>query len=50
MGCRDHVFFFSYVQPKQEGGVGGMWSDADALAEVNGMSAFHFPVERVLCC
>ena len=31
----DHVFFFSYVQPTQKGGVTGMWSDADALAEVN---------------
>lgn len=35
---RDHVFFFSYVQPKQKGGVGGMWREADELAEVNGMS------------
>lgn len=31
----DHVFFFSYVQPTQKGGVTGMWSDADALAEIN---------------
>lgn len=35
LGLRDHVFFFSYVQPKQKGGIGGMWEDADALAEVN---------------
>lgn len=34
--CRDCVFFFSYVQPKQKGGVGGMWQDADELADVNG--------------
>ncbi|KAF2165048.1 hypothetical protein M409DRAFT_24434 [Zasmidium cellare ATCC 36951] len=31
----DCVFFFSYVQPKQKGGVGGMWKEADELAEVN---------------
>lgn len=31
----DHVFFFSYVQPSQQGGVTSMWSDADALADVN---------------
>lgn len=31
----DHVFFFSYTQPQQKGGVLGMWSDADALAKVN---------------
>lgn len=31
----DHVFFFSYTQPDQKGGVLGMWSDADALAKVN---------------
>ena len=32
---RDHVFFFSYMQPQQKGGVLNMWSDADALAKVN---------------
>lgn len=32
---RDHVFFFSYTQPQQKGGLLGMWSDADALAKVN---------------
>lgn len=39
-GCfnRDYIFFFSYMQPQQEGSVLGMWSDADALAEVNCMS------------
>lgn len=31
----DHVFFFSYTQPQQAGGVLNMWSDADALAKVN---------------
>lgn len=31
----DHVFFFSYTQPQQKGGVLSMWSDADALAKVN---------------
>lgn len=33
--CSDHVFFFSYVQPAQKGGVLGMWSNADELAKVN---------------
>ncbi|CAK1357289.1 unnamed protein product [Cercospora beticola] len=31
----DHVFFFSYAQSKQKGEVLGMWSDADALADIN---------------
>lgn len=31
----DHVFFFSYTQPQQKGGVLNMWSDADALAKIN---------------
>ncbi|PVH72836.1 NAD(P)-binding protein [Cadophora sp. DSE1049] len=31
----DHVFFFSYMQPTQKGGILSMWSDADALADVN---------------
>ncbi|KAF2092877.1 hypothetical protein NA57DRAFT_61983 [Rhizodiscina lignyota] len=31
----DHVFFFSYLQPKQEGKPLSMWSNADELAEVN---------------
>ena len=31
----DFVFFFSYTQPRQTGGVLSMWSDADALAKVN---------------
>lgn len=35
MTFSDHVFFFSYTQPQQKGGVIGMWSDADALAKVN---------------
>jgi hypothetical protein len=35
----DHVFFFSYTQPDQKGGVLGMWSDADALAKINGSSS-----------
>lgn len=33
----DHVFFFSYMQPQQVGGVLNMWSDADALSKVNCM-------------
>ncbi|KAK5175839.1 uncharacterized protein LTR77_000979 [Saxophila tyrrhenica] len=35
IGKVDHVFFFSYTQPQQKGGLLGMWSDADALAKVN---------------
>lgn len=32
----DHVFFFSYMQQEGEkGGMSGMWSDADALVDVN---------------
>ncbi|KAK5226439.1 hypothetical protein LTR47_009117 [Exophiala xenobiotica] len=31
----DHVFFFSYMQPAQKGGILGMWSDADELTKVN---------------
>ncbi|XMA16762.1 hypothetical protein WAI453_009553 [Rhynchosporium graminicola] len=31
----DHVFFFSYMQPSQKGGILSMWSDADILADVN---------------
>ena len=37
---RDHVFFFSYTQPQQKGGVLSMWSDADAMAEVNCKTPF----------
>lgn len=37
-GCSDYVFFFSYAQPKQQGGVTGMWSDAEALVDVNSTS------------
>ncbi|KAL1890770.1 hypothetical protein Sste5346_008095 [Sporothrix stenoceras] len=32
----DYVFFFSYMQPKQQGGTLNMWSDAEALAKING--------------
>ncbi|KAI1609398.1 hypothetical protein EDD37DRAFT_640460 [Exophiala viscosa] len=32
----DHVFFFSYMQPVQKGGVLNMWSDAEELTRVNG--------------
>jgi nucleoside-diphosphate-sugar epimerase len=31
----DHVLFFSYAQPSQKGGIGGMRSDADALSDPN---------------
>ncbi|KAL4906358.1 hypothetical protein BDW74DRAFT_177372 [Aspergillus multicolor] len=31
----DYVFFFSYMQPPQDGNVLGMWSDAEAMTEVN---------------
>ncbi|KAL5001184.1 hypothetical protein BDV10DRAFT_192384 [Aspergillus recurvatus] len=32
---RDYVFFFSYMQPQQEGNVLGMWSDAEGLTNIN---------------
>lgn len=38
----DHVFFFSYAQSKQKGEVLGMWSDADALADINTMLISNF--------
>ncbi|KXT03399.1 hypothetical protein AC579_3967 [Pseudocercospora musae] len=38
----DYVFFFSYTQPRQKGGVLGMWADADALAEVNNALIANF--------
>ncbi|KAJ0413957.1 hypothetical protein BJY00DRAFT_295991 [Aspergillus carlsbadensis] len=31
----DYVFFFSYMQPTQEGNILGMWSDAEELARIN---------------
>ncbi|KAL4992092.1 hypothetical protein BDW68DRAFT_150493 [Aspergillus falconensis] len=31
----DYVFFFSYMQPQQEGNVLGMWSDAEGLTKIN---------------
>ncbi|KAL3462669.1 hypothetical protein BJX64DRAFT_299414 [Aspergillus heterothallicus] len=31
----DYVFFFSYMQPTQEGKILGMWSDAEELARIN---------------
>lgn len=40
----DHVFFFSYMQPRQKGGILSMWSDADALADVNGMSRLRLMI------
>ena len=36
ISASDHVFFFSYMQTTQKGGILSMWSDADALADVNG--------------
>ncbi|KAL4960380.1 SDR family oxidoreductase [Aspergillus stella-maris] len=38
----DHVFFFSYSQPAQEGNVLGMWSDAKALTQVNATLLSNF--------
>jgi hypothetical protein len=43
---RDYAFFFSYMQPEQKGNILGMWSNADALAEVNcklTLGAFRSP-------
>ncbi|OCT51767.1 NAD dependent epimerase/dehydratase family protein [Cladophialophora carrionii] len=45
----DHVFFFSYMQPKQEGDVLSMWSNAQELADLNGENSLSFPArERVI--
>ncbi|KAL4797711.1 hypothetical protein BDV19DRAFT_387139 [Aspergillus venezuelensis] len=38
----DHIFFFSYSQPPQEGNVLGMWSDAKALTRVNATLLSNF--------
>ncbi|KAL4928355.1 SDR family oxidoreductase [Aspergillus undulatus] len=38
----DYVFFFSYMQPQQEGNVLGMWSDAEALTKINSTLLINF--------
>ncbi|KAH6699958.1 hypothetical protein BKA64DRAFT_714247 [Cadophora sp. MPI-SDFR-AT-0126] len=38
----DYIFFFSYVQPRQSGALGTMWSDAKALSEVNSRLLHNF--------
>jgi hypothetical protein len=35
-GCRDYIFYFSYVHLPPEGN--NLWSNADQLAAVNGKS------------
>lgn len=40
---RDYVCFFSYMQPPQEGNILGMWSDAEELARVNGITLQSTP-------
>ncbi|KIW44375.1 uncharacterized protein PV06_05389 [Exophiala oligosperma] len=45
----DYVFFFSYMQPSQEGGILGMWSNADALAEVNASLLRNFLGALEIC-
>ncbi|KAL4813949.1 hypothetical protein BDW67DRAFT_192585 [Aspergillus spinulosporus] len=38
----DYIFFFSYMQPEQEGSVLGMWSDAEGLTKVNSTLLSNF--------
>jgi NAD(P)-dependent dehydrogenase (short-subunit alcohol dehydrogenase family) len=42
---RDYVFFFSYMQPTQEGNILGMWSDAEELARINCETVY--PINRL---
>jgi hypothetical protein len=33
---RDHIFYFSYLQPAPKGDVLNLWANADELATANG--------------
>lgn len=47
---RDHVFYFSYMQPPQEDEVSSVWSNADEIKRVNGKchsNTLHLDSDRL---